>query len=97
MTELYYEKLINKKTNKNLQIIKSKISVIIKLIEEGINVLEISKLTGFSIDTCMHCREQLNIRKRNPEGIRINSIKRSSLLYRLLQLISLILCFKQNY
>ena len=55
---------------------------IMKHMEEGIDVLEIIDLTGLGIDTCMHCREQLNLSRNNRRKTRINSKLRNSELYR---------------
>ncbi|WP_238948841.1 hypothetical protein [Clostridium sp. YIM B02569] len=55
---------------------------VMKHIEEGIDVLEIMDLSGLGIDTCMHCREQLNLSKNKKRMSRINSKLRNSELYR---------------
>ncbi|NFO56372.1 hypothetical protein FDB39_05660 [Clostridium botulinum] len=54
---------------------------VMKHIEEGIDVLEIMNLSGLGIDTCMHCREQLNTSKNKKRLSRINSKLRNSKLY----------------
>ncbi|APF22001.1 hypothetical protein [Clostridium butyricum] len=58
--------------------------VIMNQIAEGIDVLELMELTRFSIDTCMHCKEQLNIETNKTGNTRINSKLRDSRLYKIL-------------
>lgn len=58
--------------------------VIMRHIESGIDILEIMNLTTFSVDTCMNCREQLNIKLDNDRNRYINTKLRNSKLYELL-------------
>ena len=48
------------------------------------DILEIINLTTFSIETCMNCREQLNIKLDNDRNRYINTRLRTSKLYELL-------------
>lgn len=55
--------------------------VIMNHIEAGMEILEIINLTTFSIETCMNCREQLNMKLDNDRNRYINTRLRSSKLY----------------
>jgi len=58
--------------------------VIMNHIKSGMDILEIMNLTTFSIETCMNCREQLNIKLDNDRNRYINTRLRNSKLYELL-------------
>lgn len=58
--------------------------VIMNHIEAGMDILEIINLTTFSIETCMNCREQLNMKLDNDRNRYVNTRLRSSKLYELL-------------
>lgn len=54
---------------------------IMNQIDAGIDVLDIMELTRLSIDTCIHCKELLNIRIDSRKNDKINSKLRNSKLY----------------
>lgn len=58
--------------------------VIMEYIRLGINVLEIVELTTFSLDTCMHCKEELNIVLNKNRDKYVNVKLRNSYLYDIL-------------
>ena len=58
--------------------------VIMEHINAGINVLEIMNLTTFSLDTCMHCKEELSTILNKKRDKYINVKLRSSYLYEIL-------------
>lgn len=58
--------------------------VVMNHIEAGMDILEIINLTTFSIETCMNCREQLNMKLDNDRNRYINTRLRTSKLYELL-------------
>lgn len=59
-------------------------NVIMKHIEAGINVIEIMKLTTFSMKSCKHCKELLNEKLDKRRNKYINTKLRGSKLYEVL-------------
>lgn len=55
--------------------------VIMKHIEGGMDIIEIINLTTFSIETCMHCKEQLNIEIKDDMSKFLNAKLKKSDVY----------------